>query len=276
MTLLQEQQYLHSSSTKSPSSPLSLLFRPNQYIKLLLKSFHMQDMTFLKVLYRGRNYPESKVNLLVSLSARCVTIYQGKQMPALLKTCLGQHLPCHILHLWCAPTDNSAQCLGQHLQPREPKLGYKAPAVPRARSSTKTTGENHQYQQSHASASLISAASLSGDHSHPHGCCHPPTREAPCGMARCWEAFAGQQQLGVSRNQYILQWREAEPSSGPPPPWHKGIWNVDQEQSSPLIKACFVQWKMCNIGFTSWIPNCLAIFPSASQIYWSARAWLSL
>lgn len=148
--------------------------------------------------------------------------------------------------------------------------------MPRARSSTKTTGENHQYQQSCTSASLISAASLSDDHSHPHECCHPTTREAPCGTARYWEAFAGQQQLGVSRNQYVLQWREAEPSSGPPPPWHKGIWNVDQEQSSPLIKACFVQWKMCNIGFTSWIPNCLAIFPSASQIYWSARAWLSL
>lgn len=230
-------------------------------------------MTFLKVLYRGRNYPESKVNLLVSLSARCVTIYQGKQMPALLRpalasTCPATSFTCDVPPLTILPnvlanTSSSTRWFGC-LQPREPKLGYKAPAMPRARSSTKTTGENHQYQQSCTSASLISAASLSDDHSHPHECCHPTTREAPCGTARYWEAFAGQQQLGVSRNQYILQWREAEPSSGPPPPWHKGIWNVDQEQSSPLIKACFVQWKMCNIGFTSWIPNCLAIFPSAS------------
>lgn len=111
---------------------------------------------------------------------------------------------------------------------------------------------------------------------HLHGCCHSAMREAAWGTARCSEVFAAQQRLVVRRNQYILQWRETEPSSGPAPSQHKGIWNVDQEQSSLLITACFVPWKMCDIGFTSWIPNCLAIFPSTSHIYWSVGAWLSL
>lgn len=108
----------------------------------------------------------------------------------------------------------------------------------------------------------------------------PPVQElSPChkkGTARCWEVFAAQQQLGVRRNQYVLQWRETEPSSGPVPSWHTGIWNMGQEQSILLITVCLVQWKTCNVGFTSWIPNCLAIFPSTFQIYCSMRAWFSL
>lgn len=79
MTLPYNQQPPHASSTESPFSPLSLLFHRNQYITLLLRSFYMQCMIFLKVPYRGRYYHESQVNPPVPLSARCVTIYQGNR-----------------------------------------------------------------------------------------------------------------------------------------------------------------------------------------------------
>lgn len=268
--LFHNNKSLHASSTKCPTSPLSLLFLSNQYIKLLLKSFHMQDMTFLKVPYRGRNYPESQVNLLVPLSARRATPYKGIReylpwpAPALL------HLSPVMDpsgHLWPMPWPNppAAPCDFTASTPESPNWEAK-PWVPHTRASTKMGSGNHQCLQFHLCESQWG----------PCRSCHCATRKATCGTARCWEVFAAQQQLGVRRNQYILQWRETEPSSGPVPSWHRGIWNMGQEQSALLITVCFVKWKMCNIGFTSWIPNCLAIFPSTFQIYWSVRAWLSL
>lgn len=132
--LFHNKKSLHASSTKCPTSPLSLLFLSNQYIKLLLKSFHMQDVTFLKVLYSGRNYPESQVNLLVPLSGRCVTLYQGSRCQlssrsALTRICSAVPSPCDGSQWTClanALAKPPGSAVWFHcLQTREPKLGCR-------------------------------------------------------------------------------------------------------------------------------------------------------
>lgn len=202
----------------------------------------------------------------------------GKQISALLQVCPDQDLLCctsscdgpqwtSLANALAKPPSSTTYFTSS--RPESQNWDAK-PCVPHPRTSTRMASGNHQGLQSFSSVSPSRVCS------HPCRSCHCATGKATCGTDRCWEVFAAQQQLGVRRSQYILQWRETEPSSGPVPSWHRDIWNMGQEQSVLLITVCLVQWKTCNIWFTSWIPNCLAIFPSTFQIYCSVRAWPSL
>lgn len=193
-------------------------------------------------------------------------------MPALLKTFLGQHLPCPNLHLWCALIDISAQCLDQNHQQHQviwlppaqrAQIGVQSTCCASSQGSApRWVGTTSDCRAAPLQASAVTAATHTG----------AVTRAMK--EARCWEASAVQQQLGVRRNQHILQWREAEPSSGPGPPRHKGIWNVAEEQSSLLI-SLFCAVKKCALSGsqaefqTAWpfslqLPKCIEVWQFGS------------